>query len=467
MYTVSRDYLGSILAIADSSGQAVERRTYDPWGRMTREALDSALCITDRGYTSHEHIEEIGLINMNARLYDPLIGRFFSPDPKMMDGETQALNRYSYAMNNPFAYTDPSGEELFTALILGFTAAIAIKAAMAAAAVGAAAAAVMTAVTLAKSGASAGEMAWKIPAAMLIGGAAGAAGGLLGAGMPAFGAAAAALSGVASVAASSLIGSTTSFLTGGNTLSVGLLSYNFNRGGLENPFGSVQQSIFSAMDIAGMVLPAVGGVASALTKTARGAASAESSVLSPENRQRLQAVWDDKHPRGRLLGGGPGGVRVIDPETFVPAKGRLYPKRFANSKIADPSNWRAREAMYSNRPHVTTLAKIDWLTGKFKTKVHKFRTTDTHYMRVRRNKNVAINNSHSFNETYNRLTNNGANHNSLLIKVQLQDIQSRFIDFPYSRLTEEQLRALQYTKFKPVLINGKKYVSITLPRLPQ
>ncbi|OAV64019.1 Cell wall-associated polypeptide CWBP200 [Bacteroidales bacterium Barb6XT] len=233
VYAVSRDFLGSILAIADSSGRAVERRTYDPWGRMTREAADSSLCITARGYTSHEHIDEIGLINMNARLYDPLIGRFFSPDPKMMDGETQALNRYSYAMNNPFAYTYPSGEELFTALIIGFTAAIAIKAAMVAAAVGAAAAGVMTAVTLTKSGASAGEMVWKIPVAMVIG--------------------------VASVAAGSLIGSTASFLTGGNTLSVGLLYYNFNKRGLENPFGSVTQSIFSALDIAGMVLPAVGG----------------------------------------------------------------------------------------------------------------------------------------------------------------------------------------------------------------
>ncbi|OAV64754.1 Cell wall-associated polypeptide CWBP200 [Bacteroidales bacterium Barb6XT] len=281
VYAVSRDFLGSIIAIADSSGQAVERRTYDPWGRMTREAADSALCITDRGYTSHEHIKEIGLINMNARLYDPLIGRFFSPDPKMMDGETQALNRYSYAMNNPFAYTDPSGEFVFAlipVLVAVYTVAAAV---VTAATLGAVAGAVMTGVTLAKSGASAGEMAWKIPAAMVIGGAAGAAGGLLGAGMPAFGAAAAALSGVASVAAASLIGSTTSFLTGANTLSVGLLYYNFNKKGLENPFGSVQQSIFSALDIAGMVLPAVGGVASALTKAARGALPSASTKIKP------------------------------------------------------------------------------------------------------------------------------------------------------------------------------------------
>jgi len=48
---------------------------------------------------------------MNGRLYDPLIGRFLSPDPYMLDPFfSQDYNRYSYARNNPFIYTDPSGE---------------------------------------------------------------------------------------------------------------------------------------------------------------------------------------------------------------------------------------------------------------------------------------------------------------------------------------------------------------------
>ncbi|OAV66207.1 Cell wall-associated polypeptide CWBP200 [Bacteroidales bacterium Barb6XT] len=274
VYAVSRDFLGSILAIADSSGRVVESRTYDPWGRMTREALDSALCITDRGYTSHEHLEEIGLINMNARLYDPLIGRFFSPDPKMMDGETQALNRYSYAMNNPFAYTDPSGEFI-----------VSLSTVIVGAVIGAVVAGVVTAVTLAKSGASAGDMAWKIPVAMLIGGAAGAAGSYIGGAMYAAGGVAAALSGMASVAASSLIGSTSSFLTGANTLSVGLLSYNFNKGGLENPFGSVTQSIFSSLAIAAAVIPM------AMTVT-RGIRSIPSYMRSAKEAEQI-AVTDN------------------------------------------------------------------------------------------------------------------------------------------------------------------------------
>ncbi|OAV64469.1 hypothetical protein Barb6XT_02793 [Bacteroidales bacterium Barb6XT] len=147
---------------------------------------------------------------------------------------------------------------------------------------------------------------------MVIGGAAGAAGGALGAGMPALGGAAGlALSGVASVAASSLIGSTTSFLTGGNTLSVGLLYYNFNTRGLENPFGGVTQSIFSALDIAGMVLPAVGGVASSLTKAARGTLPSASfgqaasvSRQSPAARQMYEAHVAARRPQGGFRGGG-------------------------------------------------------------------------------------------------------------------------------------------------------------------
>ena len=47
---------------------------------------------------------------MNARLYDPLVGRFLSPDPYIQAPDfTQNFNRYSYALNNPLKYTDPSG----------------------------------------------------------------------------------------------------------------------------------------------------------------------------------------------------------------------------------------------------------------------------------------------------------------------------------------------------------------------
>jgi RHS repeat-associated protein len=41
--------------------------------------------VFDRGYTGHEHLDEFGLINCNARLYDPVLGRFLSPDPYVQD----------------------------------------------------------------------------------------------------------------------------------------------------------------------------------------------------------------------------------------------------------------------------------------------------------------------------------------------------------------------------------------------
>jgi len=65
----------------------------------------------DRGYTGHEHLDEIGLVHMNGRIYDPLLGRFLSPDPVIQAEELlQNYNRYSYVLNNPLRYTDPSGE---------------------------------------------------------------------------------------------------------------------------------------------------------------------------------------------------------------------------------------------------------------------------------------------------------------------------------------------------------------------
>jgi RHS repeat-associated protein len=67
-----------------------------------------------RGYTGHEHLPEFGLINMNARLYDPVLGRFLNADPYVQAPDnTQNFNRYSYAFNNPLIYTDPDGELAF------------------------------------------------------------------------------------------------------------------------------------------------------------------------------------------------------------------------------------------------------------------------------------------------------------------------------------------------------------------
>ena len=96
----------------------IKRRSFDAWGRPRHPDNWSYTNIPDwthldRGFTGHEHLPEFGLINMNGRMYDPLIGRFLSPDNYVADATNpQDYNRYSYARNNPLKYTDPTGEKL-------------------------------------------------------------------------------------------------------------------------------------------------------------------------------------------------------------------------------------------------------------------------------------------------------------------------------------------------------------------
>jgi len=74
-----------------------------------------------RGFTSHEAIEEIGLINMNARLYDPVIGRFMSADSIVPDLYTPLdHNRYSYVRGNPVIARDPTGHFVEVAVAAAF-----------------------------------------------------------------------------------------------------------------------------------------------------------------------------------------------------------------------------------------------------------------------------------------------------------------------------------------------------------
>ncbi|HRK56308.1 MAG TPA: RHS repeat-associated core domain-containing protein, partial [Burkholderiaceae bacterium] len=110
------DHLGSLAAISSPSGALIERLAFDAWGkrRHLSGAADSQDALygqsTSRGYTLHEHLDEVGVIHMNGRIYDPLIGRFMSADPIIQAPENlQNHNRYAYVLNNPLAYTDPSG----------------------------------------------------------------------------------------------------------------------------------------------------------------------------------------------------------------------------------------------------------------------------------------------------------------------------------------------------------------------
>jgi len=73
-----------------------------------------------RGFTGHEHHREFGIVNMNGRMYDPLVGRMFSPDNYVQGvGFTQGFNRYSYALNNPLVNTDPTGDFVIAPVLIG------------------------------------------------------------------------------------------------------------------------------------------------------------------------------------------------------------------------------------------------------------------------------------------------------------------------------------------------------------
>ena len=64
-----------------------------------------------RGYCGHEMLHQYGLIDMQGRVYDPAVGRFLSCDNYVQEPDnSQNFNHYSYCLNNPLRYTDPTGE---------------------------------------------------------------------------------------------------------------------------------------------------------------------------------------------------------------------------------------------------------------------------------------------------------------------------------------------------------------------
>ncbi|WP_234994948.1 RHS repeat-associated core domain-containing protein [Microbulbifer donghaiensis] len=111
-----KDHLGSIESISDIAGSIQERRGFDPFGKvrdLNEDDSNGGLLgrdITRRGFSGHEHLDGVELIHMNGRAYDYNLGRFLSVDPFIsMPGNSQAYNPYSYVMNNPLRYTDPTG----------------------------------------------------------------------------------------------------------------------------------------------------------------------------------------------------------------------------------------------------------------------------------------------------------------------------------------------------------------------
>ena len=117
------DHLGSSASITSGAGAELVSLAHDPHGERrkpdwTRRLNQSEIETletdhgdrTSRGFTGHEQFDRTGLVHMNGRLYDPLLGRFLSPDPIVANpADGQQWNLYSYAMNSPLSYIDPSG----------------------------------------------------------------------------------------------------------------------------------------------------------------------------------------------------------------------------------------------------------------------------------------------------------------------------------------------------------------------
>jgi RHS repeat-associated protein len=115
VYFLHDDKLGSIADITeDPSRGGVDARAFDPFG-TTREATDPSVSappssLEPLGYTERELDPEVELLNMLGRLYDPKFAHFTTPDPFVGSPfSSQGYNAYSYVLNNPLRWTDPTG----------------------------------------------------------------------------------------------------------------------------------------------------------------------------------------------------------------------------------------------------------------------------------------------------------------------------------------------------------------------
>ena len=238
-YYVHPDILGSWCVISRQGKRLYRSIHFDPWGnprKFSNWTLVDSTSLTGfsmpaRGFTGHEHLQRFNIINMKGRLYDPVIGRFFSPDNFVqLPDFTQNYNRYSYCLNNPLTYVDPSGEFFWIPIVVG-------------AAIGM----VQGAIMASQNANSAGEWVGYI----LGGGAIGALSGLAGAGVATVLSSQVAAAGIGGFAAGAIVG-------GGSGAVAGFVNgFGMSLLGGNNFSSSIQSAIKSSIN--GFVFGAVIG----------------------------------------------------------------------------------------------------------------------------------------------------------------------------------------------------------------
>jgi len=114
---VLQDHLGSSDTLLNESGAMLAKLSFGAFGVVGRQLVFrrgpdwlGIANTTRQGYTGHEALDNLGLVHMNGRVYDPALGRFMSPDPLIGDPtDSQAVNPYAYVGNRPLNAIDPSG----------------------------------------------------------------------------------------------------------------------------------------------------------------------------------------------------------------------------------------------------------------------------------------------------------------------------------------------------------------------
>jgi RHS repeat-associated protein len=107
--------LGTLDMISGENGKVIARMAFDPFGKRLDFTnlganISNAPADVRLGFTSLSHDDDLGLINMLGRIYDPVIGRFLTGDPFInKPTDSESYNHYSYALNNSLRHRDPSG----------------------------------------------------------------------------------------------------------------------------------------------------------------------------------------------------------------------------------------------------------------------------------------------------------------------------------------------------------------------